>query len=59
LTNRQKITYNKGVAIKCSCCGKTLAFLRNGKIYIKCRFCKQESNVTDVELKPRARATEE
>jgi hypothetical protein len=35
----------KGIPIKCDC-GKTLGFYRNGEIYVKCRNCKRDQNIT-------------
>ena len=59
MTNNQISKYNKGRPIKCCCCDKTIAYQRNGEIYIKCRHCKKEMKVTVIELKPRARAIED
>ena len=45
LTYKEQIKYNKGEPIKCEC-GKRIGYILNGKIYIFCRSCKKEINVS-------------
>jgi phage FluMu protein Com len=37
--------------IRCEC-GKVLAVMRNGKIYIKCKGCKRQVELEIIEEKP-------
>ena len=55
MTNNQIMQYNKGIPIKCDCCRRTIAYYRDGKIFIKCRYCKQES-ATKITRNDRAKA---
>lgn len=47
---------NKGTPVKCDC-GKLIAYERSGKIYVLCKRCHREIEVTRLEpraLEPRA-----
>lgn len=44
LTNCHNIGYNNNEPVKCDC-GRMVAVIRDGNIYVKCRRCKREIKV--------------
>ena len=44
LTYKNRISYTNGEALQCQC-GKLIAYIREGKIYVKCRGCGREIEV--------------
>ena len=46
MTNKDDVKYNKGVPVKCEC-GKTIGFIKNGKLYIKCRGCNRQVDINE------------
>ena len=44
LTYKNRIRYTNGEALQCPC-GKLIAYIREGKIYVKCRGCGREIEV--------------
>lgn len=52
LTNAKPMTYNGEKPVKCEC-GKVIARVRDGKVYIYCKSCKRQ--VAIVDLEPRAK----
>lgn len=55
MTELRKIEYNKnsGERIKCEECGKMVAYLKDGRIYVMCKNCKQQIDILNY-LEPRA-----
>lgn len=44
LTYNERIKYNKGRPIRCTC-GRIIGFERDGEIYIICRSCKGAEHI--------------
>jgi len=45
LTYKDKITYNKGEPIRCDC-GKIIGYRVKDKVFIFCRSCKKQIDVS-------------
>ena len=46
LTYKNRIRYTNGEPLLCECCGKRIGYIKDGKIYIFCRSCKSEINIS-------------
>lgn len=51
LTKTETMKYNEEKPVKCEC-GKIIAKIRDGKVYIYCKSCKRQ--VAIIQLEPRA-----
>lgn len=44
---------NKGTPIRCEC-GKLIAYMRRGKVFIKCKGCKREVEIPVQSQEPKS-----
>lgn len=40
MTDNKEIGYNKGSPLRCTC-GRVAAFMKDGKVYVKCKDCRK------------------